>query len=106
VIYGLANQGALPKALANLNVQTRTPLLATAIGVGAILVLSLAVPLSGLADMTSRFTLIVFAIINIALIRIKSRDGAPPAGAFVCPRWVPFAGLISNIAFLAIDLFV
>jgi amino acid transporter len=106
VIYGLADQGTLPKTLANLNALTRTPLLATAIGVGAILLLSLAVPLSGLADMTSRFTLVIFAMVNIALIRIKSRDGAPPAGAFVCPRWVPFAGLISNIAFLAIDLFV
>ena len=65
-----------------------------------------AVPLAGLPDMTSRFTLVIFAVVNIALIRTKSRAAAPPAGAFVCPRWVPFAGLVSNIAFLAVDLFI
>ena len=34
VIYGLADQGSLPKALTRLNPVTHTPLLATAIGVG------------------------------------------------------------------------
>ena len=106
VIYGLAVQGNLPKALTNLNSTTRTPLLATTVGVGAILVLALVVPLEGLADMTARFTLVVFAVINLALIRIKSRDEAPPAGAFICPKWVPFAGLISSVTFLAVDLAV
>ena len=33
VIYGLADQGSLPKVLARLNPVTHTPLLATAIGV-------------------------------------------------------------------------
>ena len=60
VIYGLADQGNLPKVLARLNPVTHTPLLATAIGVGAILVLALAVPLAGLADLTARFTLVDF----------------------------------------------
>ena len=34
--------------------------------------------MSGLADLTARFTLVVFAIINIALIRIKSHEAAAP----------------------------
>lgn len=103
VLYGLASQGNLPFALTRLNPTTGTPLLATAIGVGAILMLALAVPLSGLADLTARFTLAIFAIVNLALIRIKSREAEPPAGVFVCPRWVPFAGLISSIALLLLD---
>ena len=37
VIYGLADQGSLPKRLTKLNSVTHTPLLATAIGVCAIL---------------------------------------------------------------------
>ncbi|MFH1345715.1 MAG: amino acid permease, partial [Pseudomonadota bacterium] len=78
VIYGLADQGNLPKALTRLNPVTHTPLLATAIGVAAILVLALAVPIAGLADLTARFTLVIFAIVNLALIRIKSRNEAPP----------------------------
>jgi amino acid transporter len=106
VIYGLADQGNLPKVLARLNSVTHTPLLATAIGVGAILVLALAVPLAGLADLTARFTLIVFATINLALIRIKSRNEVAPLGAFICPRWVPFAGLVSSVLLLVVDLVV
>jgi basic amino acid/polyamine antiporter, APA family len=106
VLYGLADQGNLPKALTRLNSVTNTPLLATAIGVGAILLLALAVPLAGLADLTARFTLIIFAVVNLALIRIKNRNEAAPLGAFICPRWVPVAGLVSSVLLLAIDLIV
>ncbi len=104
VLYGLASQGNLHQALAHLNSRTGTPLLATALGISAILVLALAVPLSGLADLTARFTLVVFAIINITLIRIKSLETTPPAQVFVCPRWVPVAGLVSSIGLLLLDL--
>ena len=106
VIYGLAEQGNLPKGIARLNPVTRTPLLATAIGVGVIRVLSLSVPLSGLADLTSRCTLIIFATVNIALIKIKTGETAAPIGIFLCARWVPFAGLASTILFLGADLFL
>jgi APA family basic amino acid/polyamine antiporter len=104
VLYGLADQGSLPRRLTHLNMLTGTPLLATAVGVGAILVLALAVPLAGLADMTARFTLIIFTIVNVALIRIKRSEKVRPIGVFVCPRWVPYAGLASSIVFLALDL--
>lgn len=103
VLYGLASQGNLPSILTALNPTTGTPLLATAIGVAAILVLALAVPLAGLADLTARFTLVIFAIVNIALLRIRSREAAPPAGVFICPRWIPVAGLVSSIALLLLD---
>lgn len=106
VIYGLADQGSLPRFLARLNPMTHTPVLATAIGVASILVLALAVPLAGLADLTSGFTLVIFAIVNFALIRIKSRNQAPPPGVFICPWWVPFAGLVSSVLLLVVDLVV
>ena len=60
-------------------------------------------PLSGLADLTARLTLVIFAIVNIALIRIKSREAAPPPGIFVCAKWVPVAGLISSVVLLLLD---
>lgn len=106
VIYGLADQGSLPKAFTRLNPVTHTPLLATAIGVGGILVLALAVPLAGLADLTAGFTLAIFAVVNFALIRIKSRNEAPPLGTFICPRWVPYAGLVSSVLLLLVDVIV
>ncbi|POR50346.1 APC family permease [Bosea psychrotolerans] len=104
VVYGMAEQGNLPRALTKLNTTTGTPLLATALGVSAILVLSLSVPLAGLADFTSRFTLIIFAIVNIALIRIKRQEGEPPPDIFLCPGWVPFAGLGTSLLLLLFDL--
>lgn len=106
VLYGLANQGNLPTVLTRLNARTGTPLLATAIGIVAILALALAVPLAGLADLTARFTLVIFAMVNITLIRIKSLETAPPARAFVCSGWVPVAGLLSSIGLLLLDLVV
>jgi amino acid transporter len=106
VLYGLATQGNLPKVLTHLNVRTGTPLRTTAIGVAAILALALAVPLAGLADLTARFTLVVFTIINITLIRIKAMEIAPPAQVFVCPKWVPIAGLFSSVGLLLLDLVV
>ena len=106
VIYGLADQGNLPKVLTRLNKVTHTPLLATGIGVFLILILALAVPLAGLADLTSRLTLVIFAIVHLAPIRIKARNDEAPSGAFICPRWVPFAGLISSVLLLALDLVV
>lgn len=104
VLYGLADQGHLPRLLKRLNPVTHTPLLATATGVGVILVLALAVPLAGLADLTSKMTLAIFSIVNLALIRIKHRDAAPPAGAFICPAWVPYLGLASSLGLLAVDM--
>ncbi len=106
VVYGLATQGNLPRILTNLNARTGTPLLATAIGVGVILALALAVPLAGLADLAARFTLVIFAIVNITLIRIKSLETSPPAQAFVCPGWVPIAGLVSSVGLLLMDALV
>lgn len=104
VVYGLADNGSLPKVLARLNPVTHTPLLATIIGVSAILLLALAVPLAGLADLTARLTLVIFAAVNIALIVIKRRESAPPIGPFICAQWVPYAGLASSVLFLATDL--
>jgi amino acid transporter len=103
VLYGLADQGSLPKFLTRINPVTHTPVVATAIGVCAILILALAVPLVGLADLTSRLTLVIFAVVNVALIRIKLRGDPAPAGIFTCPRWVPVAGLISTLALLVAD---
>jgi len=104
VLYGLAKQGDLPAVFANVHRVTRTPILATVFTTALILVLALAVPLHQLADFTSRITLIVFAAVNLSLIRIKARSPEAPAGVYITPRWVPWAGLVSCVALLAADI--
>lgn len=108
VLYGLGKQGSLPAALMQVNATTRTPVNATVLTVVVILALALALPLDHLADLTSRITLLMFAIINLALVRIKLRDRGrePPRTAYVAPLWVPCAGFASCIALLAIDAVV
>ncbi|MGE0665803.1 MAG: APC family permease [Sphingomonadales bacterium] len=104
VLYGLASQGNLPAVLGRLHPTTRTPVLATLIGIGVILILALLVPIAGLADFTARFTLVIFAIVNLSLISIKSQEANPPTGIFICPGWVPIAGLASSLSLLALDI--
>ncbi len=103
VLYGLASRGLLPTHMARVNPTTRTPLPATAVVVGVVVVLAVAFPIEDLAEMTSRLTLIVFAFVNAALIAIKRRGVPAPPEAYVAPRWVPYAGLITSIVLLAAE---
>lgn len=104
VLYGLADQGNLPAFLGRVNARTGAPVVATLFGVGAILILALGIPLTGLAEWTSRLTLGVFVLVNLALLRIRARESKPPAGVFFVPIWVPVAGLFTSAALLLIDL--
>lgn len=104
VLYGLADQGGLPRRLAHVHAGTQTPLLATAVVVGLTLLFAIALPLDRLAEWTSRITLVLFALINIALARIKAREEASPSDVYVNPRWVPIGGALTCVLFLAADL--
>ncbi|MFA5901405.1 MAG: amino acid permease [Hyphomicrobium sp.] len=104
VIYGMAAQGLLPARLARVNARTRTPLAATGIVVAAVLVLALAFPIEGLAEASSRITLIVFAFVNAALLKLKIDGLAAPDDAFAAPAWVPALGLATSLALLVSEI--
>ncbi|MBY0362804.1 MAG: APC family permease [Phreatobacter sp.] len=103
VLYGLADRGQLPAILARVHPRSQAPVVATAVGVALILVLALAIPLAGLADLASKGTILIFVIVNVALVRIKLREKRPPEGVFVCPIWVPVCGVLANLGLLAAD---
>lgn len=103
VIYGMARQGTLPRALGEVNATTHTPLLATAVAVGLTLIAALALPIEKLADMTTQAMLVVFAAVNAALWMLKRR-GEGGQGGITVPIWVPVAGTVSCIALLLADL--
>lgn len=103
VLYGMAAQGNLPRALAAVDARTTTPLRATAVATGAILVLALTVPLTGLAEFASRGTLLVFAGVALALIRIKWRGDPLPKGAFHCPTVVAWLALTGSLSLFALE---
>jgi APA family basic amino acid/polyamine antiporter len=103
VLYGLARLGDLPAALATVGKRTRTPVVATALSTALVLVLALALPLHELAESTSRLTLVVFAVVNVSLIRIKRRPAPSPGGIFLAPAWVPWAGAAACVLLLVLD---
>lgn len=104
VLYGLARQGEIPARFGEVSPATSTPLFATAATTALALLLALLLPLHHLADITSRLTLVVFALVNLSLIRIKSRERGPPARAYTAPAWVPWAGFVSCVALAMADL--
>jgi amino acid transporter len=100
VIYGLADQGRLPAAFAYISPATSTPLIATGLVVALVYALAMALPLTALAEWTSVFTLVVFALVNAALVRIKLRGDPAPPDIVVQPIAVPILGTIICLAFL------
>jgi basic amino acid/polyamine antiporter, APA family len=106
VLYGLADQGNLPSFLAKINRNSGAPVVATLFGVAAILILALGVPLTGLAEWTSRLTLGIFAFVNLALIRIKAMEATPPSDAFLVPMWVPVMGSATSALLILVDVHV
>jgi amino acid transporter len=100
VLYGMAAQDLLPARLANVNARTRTPLEATAIVVSLTLVLAVLFPIESLAEAVSRLTLVVFALVNAALLKLKADRIAAPTGAFVVPMWIPALGLATSLGLL------
>ena len=103
VIYGMAAQRLLPAPLARVNPRTRTPLTATAIVVAAVLMFALVFPIEGLAEASSRITLVIFAFVNAALLKLKI-DGVAAPGTFFVPAWVPALGLATSVALLVSEI--
>jgi APA family basic amino acid/polyamine antiporter len=97
VLYGMACQGNLPRALAYVHPRRRTPLVATFVVVTIILLLALFLPIGDLAIVTSQIALAVFMMVNLALLKLKLKlKGTPPSlDVFQIPLWVPVLGFLS-----------
>lgn len=104
LLYGLARQGNAPAVLATVSKRTQSPVIATAISTIAVAVLAALGSLAQLADITTRLMLIVFVLVNAALLTIKRRGDAPPLSIFIAPTWVPVSGLVTSATMLIADL--
>ncbi len=107
VLYGSAAQGWLPKVLHRVHPKTQTPVIATVAVTVLILIFALWLPLGTLARLTPLIILVIFATVNIALVRIKRRDTRSLEKAehtYAVPLWVPIAGAIASAAFVLINL--
>lgn len=103
LFYGMANKGWLWQPLSKVNARSQTPVAATVLVVMITLGLALWFPLETLAKGTSYLVLIVFALVNAALVLIK-RSRPAPAGVLNNPLWVPVTGFITCVCLVVFQL--
>lgn len=101
VLYGLGRTTPALAIFHHVGPRTGTPARATAAAGAAVILAAMALPVERLATITTAILLVVFMLVNLALIRLH-RDGSRPA--FRVPGWVPRAGIASSAAALAATL--
>ena len=102
LLFGMARRGWLPAGLGATTSRRRTPALATLLGGGIVLGVTLAVPFASLVAATSTITLLVFAGVNLALWRLQ--QSRPRSEGFRIPRLVPPLAAVSNLLLAAAPL--
>jgi basic amino acid/polyamine antiporter, APA family len=103
VIYGMACQKLAPDIFSRVNAKTSTPLWATGLATVVVLILALTFSLVTLAKLTSFVTLLVFAVMHLALLIIKKKE-PDPVYATVYPAWIPVIGLIVSLALVGFQI--
>jgi amino acid transporter len=103
LFYGMASKGQLPVFLTRVHPRTHTPVPATLVAGAIVLVVTLLVPFERLLALSNAITLGVFALVDLALWRLRLL-GPPAADAFHAPAWVPPVAAASSIALMASEL--
>lgn len=98
VLFGLGKRSPALAVFRRTNARFGTPVLATVLVGIALITGAVLLPVAALASVTSTVLLCVFAVVNIALIRLKSRQ---PEAPFRVPVIVPWFGLVAALATLA-----
>lgn len=104
VLYGLGKQTGFLSVFSRVHSRTQTPIEATGFVTMIVLALALFFPLVGLAQATSAIILIVFAMLNLALIVIKRRKTPVPEGARTFHVIVPVIGFVVCVGVLLFKL--
>lgn len=90
VLYGMSSQGILPKTFGYVHNVYQTPVVSIVIVGVIILALAQLFPVKALATVTTFFLLVVFCLVNVALILIAHRENRkinrffPLLGALIC----------------------
>ena len=96
VLYGMAEQKLFLSIFKQINTRTQTPVIATIVIAGFILLLTLSFNLVTLAEITSAITLLVFISVQIALIVISLKNNSRQ----LLDYFAPGIGIILNIVLI------
>ena len=97
VLFGLGRRSRVLAPFSHAHPRFRTPVLATVLVGGVVILGAVALPIVALAKVTSGVLLGVFMLVNAALIAQKRRE---PEAPFRVAVWVPWVGLLFAAAAL------
>ena len=92
ILYGLANEGWIHHRFARVHRGYQTPVTATLVVLAAMIAGTVLLPLVSLARLTSLLILIIFTLVNAALIVIKRRHH-DHRGYITVPAPIPYLGV-------------
>ena len=98
VIYGMANQGVVPSALGATHSTRRTPYVAIIFTTALALLLVTTSTVSQLADTTVALLLIVFTLVNAAVLVLRREDVG--YAHFRTPTVLPILGALTSVGLL------
>jgi len=103
IVYGMSVNGWLPICFSKVSPKTKTPIRSTLL-VGMITaVFALFFDIVSLASFSSLLVLIVFTLVNVSLIKIKSLT-IQPQGVVQIPLWVPWSGMLLNLSLIFLSV--
>ncbi len=104
LLYGMAHRGWAPRCLAAIAPRFGTPVRATLCGGLVVLGFTVSLSLEHLVTLASTATLLIFALVNVALWRLHQR--APRTSGFRVPRFMPPLAAAANVLLAAASLLV
>jgi len=102
--FGLAQENLLPQWMGKTNARTQTPINATLLVSALIAVAAISLSTETLARFTTTILLVIFVLVNIALLKVKQRCGAA-VGIMEVPRALPIIGAVASAAFLVAEAY-
>ena len=105
VLYGMGKQSLAPAWLATVHERFKTPYIATLIIGFVVWLLATSLDLTTLAKTTSFIILVVFLMVNLALLKIIKKEGTAPEKAMQVNRLVPVMGAVMCLVFLGVQLY-
>jgi len=102
LFYGMARRRQLPGFLATVSSLTQTPIPATLVAGGVVLFVALAVPFERLLVISNALILLVFALVDLSLLRIHRR--LQKSSAFIAPAWAPPSAALVSILMVVAEI--
>ena len=100
LFYGMARGGQMPAILGRVHPRTQTPVLATGMAGTIVLAAALLVPFEHLLVLTNLITLVVFALVDLALWRVQR--GEPAVNGV--SRWLPLLAAAFCVALIVAEV--